>query len=38
MPAKKQNSFKLRGFIEVNPGAVTRLEEIGIRNTVQMLS
>lgn len=38
MPAKKQNPFKLRNFIGVNPDAIARLEAVGVKTTGQMLS
>ena len=38
MRAKKQNPFKLRDFLGVNPDHVIKLEILGIKNTSQMLS
>ena len=38
MPAKKVNLLKLREFRGLNASHIARLEEIGIRNTGQMLS
>lgn len=38
MPAKKQNPFKLRDFIGVNPAQITKLATVGVTTTRQMLS
>jgi predicted RecB family nuclease len=38
MPEKKQNSFKLRDFMGVNPKQITKLAAIGVKTTGQMLS
>ncbi len=38
MPVKKQNPFKLRDFLGVNPDYITRMAAVGIKTTAQMLS
>ena len=38
MPAKRNNPFKLRDFRGVKPEFIARLETLGIKNTMQMLS
>jgi Domain of unknown function (DUF4332) len=38
MPIKKQNPFKLRDFIGVNPDEITRLAAVGIKTAGQLLS
>jgi hypothetical protein len=37
MPQKKQNPFKLKNFMGVNPEHIANLEALGIKNTTQML-
>jgi hypothetical protein len=37
MAQKKINPFRLKNFMGVNPEYITRLEELGIKNTTQML-
>ncbi len=38
MPMKKQNPFKLRDYLGVNPDYITRLAAVGVKTTSQMLS
>jgi hypothetical protein len=38
LPAKKQNPFKLKDFRGVNSAHIAKLEQMGIRNTNQMLA
>jgi len=38
MPPKKQNQFKLKDFMGVDPEHITKLEKYGIKICGQMLS
>lgn len=38
MPAKKKNPFKLKDFRGIKPEIITKLANLGIKNSVQMLS
>jgi hypothetical protein len=38
MSAKKQNPFKLKDFIGVNPDQIAKLTAVGVKTTAQMLS